>query len=1188
MSVKIERKIIAGWEDITDMLESGRLSYQRAFSTFCGSEAVLDIHESDEATAFAKYAKKSVIRISQTERAEKNFLDSDVLLYGTIERHSWNEDTKSVRVTVKDLLYTKVERKIDGFLFVGKTVTEIMTIIAAELDVNVVYTPNASGSWVNPLVPYYYIQNDVTYKEILSHIAESIGGRIYCSPGLSTATMVVEAGCLVADTSVYDPTPYLSLTADEAVNITFEYPPREHNAWTVKCFSKTVKTDTLYLATIDNEFVIPSSGVGTGDDLHYIEFDMPVLKIIANNIDFTGCPDVAFDSAVYNSNFVDDNPAGYLKNPLRMQIRFTNTSGFERSLLYWNMKIQGVDEQNVEVSIDDSLVDGYKNEYTLQSDIIVEDSSWNTRRLNWEKAFPQEELQFTIVDPAKIPLIGAWDGTYSDPDYTIDYDGAKIVPERLGYSIDKRTWEIGGRADRAAFDSSVVDSTTTHGGSVPAAPEITIAETPDVPTLSSEVRADNKVYLLVTVAEIGSYEVDIYNSTLESQAGIIRAEGGTSPFIVAFRANESESYKVRARISTATAVSEWSEWSTNHTTCSAETPNTPTLAALEKTYTYISIVSAIWTHTKKQNHSHYEVEYYEGTGDQKKLVGIYSTIQQTFALQVSENVLVSVRVRAVDTGGKVSNWSNEEATTSLYDTTLPATPTSLQATEGADLLLVTWVANYEPRRIYFELQRKEVGGSFATIAIPHDNWYHDKTAVAGTYYIYQVRAAKENAVYSSWSSPSVQKTPWSISGALDDLGEDISTLDGKISDLEEIKEDLPSGTEPTVIGDNQITTGMLRAGIVETAKMNVLEIVGNEAWFGKVTADHVGTNEIVANTANIKDAVITNAKISSVDAAKITTGYLNAARIEAGTIHASKLAILSETDDKIELENNVEIGASVGPAGIGGIYVYDASESGQGYILNSNGLYYTNGLESASMLMSLMRQELLFNSIVSLTDGIVVPLPFAIKPERLAINATFKAFQGGGTATQKRYIQTVPILDVSGKVEAIRVLAYQMEATNTLIPTKYKSSGALFAVFPGVANSVSLLKLYANLDWMWVNWGSTVYETQMISFVLPNHAYSGTVSGNRTAYLNVNSFTRTKSGLYYKSYKFNYSITWGDTTSATYDSPWFTVPSKWASEWRNDYPSLVSYDSQSYYTIDATKSAIEAIVELNVHLLGGG
>ncbi len=1188
MSVKIERKIIGGWLDVTAKLKSGRLSYSREFSTFGSSEAVLDIYESDESTAYTNYPKKGIIRVSQTERAGQGFYDADVLLYGIIERHSWSEDSKSVRVTVKDQMYSKVQRKTDGLLFVGKTVTEIMAIIAAELDVSITYTPNASGSYTNPTVPYYYIKAEISYKEILTKIAEATGGRIYCSAGIATPTIVFEAGCLVADTSVYDPTPYLSLTADQAVNINIEYPPREYNAWTVDCFSKTVKTDTLYLATVDNEFSIPPEGIGAGDDAHYIEFEMPVLKIIENNLDFTGCPDVTFDATTYNANFIDDNPAGYLKNPLRVQVKFTNTSGFDRNLLYWNMKIQGVDEQKVEVSIDDSSSDDYKNEYKLQSDIIVENGDWNTRRLNWEKAFPQEELSFTIVDPSEIPLIGSWDGTHSDPNYTVDYDGAKIVPERLGYSIDRMTWEISGRADRTAFDSSVYDDKTTHGVPVPAAPEITIEDTPDSPTLSSEVRADNRVYLLITIADAGSYEVDIYNNTRESQQGFIKAESGSSSFTVAYRVNESESYKARIRISTYDSVSEWSDYSANHTTTTSDIPYTPTLNALTKAYTYISIVTATWAHTKKDNHSHYEVEYYEGTGDQKKLIGIFSTVQQTFSLQVSENVLVSVRVRAVDSDGKVSAWSTERTATSLYDTTLPATPTSLQATEGADLLLVTWVANYEPRRIYFELQRKEVGGSFATIAIPHDNWYHDKTAVAGTYYIYQVRAAKENAVYSSWSSPSVQKTPWSISGALDDLGEDISTLGGKISDLEEIKEDLPSGTEPTVIGDNQITTGMLRAGIVETAKMNVLEIAGNEAWFGKVTAGHVGTNEIVANTANIKDGVITNAKISSVDAAKITTGYLNAARIEAGTIHASKLAVLSETDDKIELENNVEIGARVGPAGIGGIYVYDAAESGQGYILNSNGLYYTNGLESASMLMSLMRQELLFNSTVSLTDGIVVPLPFAIKPERLAINATFKAFQGGGTAAQKRYIQTVPILDVSGKVEAIRVLAYQMEATNTLIPTKYKSVGALFAVFPGGANSVSLLKLYANLDWMWVNWGTTVYETQQVSFTLPNHVYSSTVSGNRTVYLNVNSFTRTKSGLYYKSYKFNYSINWGDTTSATYDSPWFTVPSKWASEWENHYPSLVSYDSQSYYTIDATKSAIEAIVELNVHLLGGG
>ena len=58
---------------------------------------------------------------------------------------------------------------------------------------------------------------------------------------------------------------------------------------------------------------------------------------------------------------------------------------------------------------------------------------------------------------------------------------------------------------------------------------------------------------------------------------------------------------------------------------------------------------------------------------------------------------------------------------------------------------------------------------------------------------------------------------------------------------------------------------------------------------GSILARNIGANEIIANTANIKDAVITNAKISALDAGKITTGYLSADRIEAATIAASKL-----------------------------------------------------------------------------------------------------------------------------------------------------------------------------------------------------------------------------------------------------------------------------------------------------------
>ncbi|WP_099333245.1 phage tail spike protein, partial [Actinomyces minihominis] len=47
----------------------------------------------------------------------------------------------------------------------------------------------------------------------------------------------------------------------------------------------------------------------------------------------------------------------------------------------------------------------------------------------------------------------------------------------------------------------------------------------------------------------------------------------------------------------------------------------------------------------------------------------------------------------------------------------------------------------------------------------------------------------------------------------------------------------------------------------------------------------------VIKTAMIEDAAITNAKISALDAAKITTGYLAAARIKAGTITSEKLTV---------------------------------------------------------------------------------------------------------------------------------------------------------------------------------------------------------------------------------------------------------------------------------------------------------
>lgn len=59
---------------------------------------------------------------------------------------------------------------------------------------------------------------------------------------------------------------------------------------------------------------------------------------------------------------------------------------------------------------------------------------------------------------------------------------------------------------------------------------------------------------------------------------------------------------------------------------------------------------------------------------------------------------------------------------------------------------------------------------------------------------------------------------------------------------------------------------------------------------GSITADKVGANEVIANTANIRDAIITNAKINDLSAAKLI----------AGTALASTITVNGTTLDLVE------------------------------------------------------------------------------------------------------------------------------------------------------------------------------------------------------------------------------------------------------------------------------------------------
>ena len=102
--------------------------------------------------------------------------------------------------------------------------------------------------------------------------------------------------------------------------------------------------------------------------------------------------------------------------------------------------------------------------------------------------------------------------------------------------------------------------------------------------------------------------------------------------------------------------------------------------------------------------------------------------------------------------------------------------------------------------------------------------------------------------------------------------------------------------------------GANAAFTVEVAYATVFDTVANDrttyidsngVYTGTLIARQITATNVVFGTANIGDATITNAKISAVDAAKISTGYLSAARIAALAITSDKIATNAITAAKI-------------------------------------------------------------------------------------------------------------------------------------------------------------------------------------------------------------------------------------------------------------------------------------------------
>lgn len=640
-----------GTIDYIERLKSGRIVYRRPFSSLGDTEAILDIYCGSEAEAYSLFPKGLKVKITDDQRTG-DFYDGSNLMIGYIERHNWNEDTLSVRVTLKDYVYLQRETELPGATFVNQTISQIISWVANKAGINVLkLLPDSLNSKYDPVQTHYFIKKGTKVQEELNKIVQDLGGKLYVSPGKEPHSLVAEFGCLYKS---YSSAALISLSVEEAKNFNIDYPAKVKNVFEVKCKSKRIITDKVFIgATYDNKFPVPVEGTGTDPDKpHYIPFDHPVLKITDKFFDADS--GITLDETVFNSNFVDNDPTGYLKDPYRMELRINNTSGQEGEV--WQFWIKGltVAEDDVTETKDNSGTDAQRK-WNIESDLISLDQDWNKRRVTWEAAKPSDQFSLQIQSFRKDLLIGPRNTASSQPDYIVDVNGAKIAVEELTYNLNDETWQISGCGDRSSYDP-----TGTSGGETiispvnPSDPEIGDGAAPDIPSglllssyfsnLKSYVKAS---WLPVGNSDIKSYELAwSYDQTNWLNYDITGVE-------TAFEVKENRTIYVKVRACDIEGLQ--SDYSAIVNITSATSSTAPTLPTAITVIAGYDIISVSWASVSDEDLNHYELQRAPSPYSSWSTV---ATVKGTFFIDRSAiaGIYYKYRIRSVDNYGNTSEW----------------------------------------------------------------------------------------------------------------------------------------------------------------------------------------------------------------------------------------------------------------------------------------------------------------------------------------------------------------------------------------------------------------------------------------------------------------------------------------------------------------------------------------------------
>jgi hypothetical protein len=298
-----------------------------------------------------------------------------------------------------------------------------------------------------------------------------------------------------------------------------------------------------------------------------------------------------------------------------------------------------------------------------------------------------------------------------------------------------------------------------------------------------------------------------------------------------------------------------------------------------------SYIDVSWTNNDAFAVS-YEVQYRKGTDDFKSVI----TNNTKYRIDgVEPSYTYDVQVRAINRVGARSTFL-QSAALSATDTDAPAPPTSVTATGGYELISIKWTNPVAFDLKHVEIWESDTDASEAAtlIATSAGSSFTRVNLAANVTKYYFLKAVDFSGNASDFSLGDSATTIYiddtsfesGVRSLFTDQGLDIiEPVNSLPASGEFVGQQVFLTTEGKLYSWNGTTWELTIAGVADNY------ITGSKIVANTITGGLLATSGIITSAAQIEDAVITNAKIDSIDATKITTGQLASARIDTSELY---------------------------------------------------------------------------------------------------------------------------------------------------------------------------------------------------------------------------------------------------------------------------------------------------------------